>query len=185
MTRPLAALLALLASPAAALAADWSLVADRSTLSFASSYDGEAFSGRFARFEPTLSVDPADPAATRIVVDIDLTSANTGNEERDGTLATPDFFWTEKFPRARFATGTCRAGAAAGEIDCEATLTLRDRSLALPFRFQFAVAGTGATLKAKASVDRIAFGVGGGDWADTDLIPKDVEVTVDLVLAAH
>lgn len=183
MNRLSASLFALLALPATAGAADWALVPERSTLSFASSYDGEAFTGRFARFEPTLAVDPADPAATRIVVEIDLASATTGNEERDGTLATPDFFWTEKFPRARFATGACRAGAAAGEIDCEATLTLRDRSLALPFRFQFAAAGGGATLKAKASVDRIAFGVGGGDWADTDLIPKDVEVTVDLALA--
>lgn len=184
MIRPLAALLTLVA-PQAARAADWALAAEGSTLSFASSYDGEAFTGRFKRFEPTISVDPANPAATRIVVEIDLASADTGNEERDGTLATPDFFWTEKFPRARFATGACRAGAAAGEIDCEATLTLRDRSLALPFKFRFATTPAGATLKAKAVVDRIAFDVGGGDWADTDLIPKDVEVGVDLVLVAR
>jgi polyisoprenoid-binding protein YceI len=174
--------LMLLAATSATTAADWALVPDASKLEFASSYDGEAFSGRFKQFTPTISLDPAAPEATRIDVSIDLGSADTGNEERDGTLATPDFFWTGKFPTARFTTTGCKAGAATGAIDCEATLTIRDRTLAMPFPLRFEASGDRATLKATAQVDRIAFDVGGGDWADTALIPKDVAVTVDLVL---
>lgn len=172
----------LLASAGTPAAADWALVADGSKLEFASSYDGEAFTGRFKSFSPTISLDPAAPEATRIDVSIDLGSADTGNEERDGTLATPDFFWTGKFPTARFTTTGCKAGAAPGAIDCEATLTIRDRTVAMPFPLRFEASGERATLKATTQVDRIAFDVGGGDWADTDLIPKDVVVTVDLLL---
>lgn len=174
---------ALLAAAGAPHAADWSLVAEGSSLSFASSYDGEAFTGRFQRFTPAITLDPATPEATRIEVSIDIASVSTENEERDGTLATPEFFWTGKFPSATFRTTACKAGAAPGAIDCEASLTLRDRTVAMPFNLRFEAAGDRATLKAQAKVDRIAFDVGSGDWADTDLIPQFVDVTVDLVLA--
>jgi polyisoprenoid-binding protein YceI len=172
----------LLATAGTSSAADWVPVADASKLEFASSYDGEAFSGRFKAFTPIIALDPAAPEATRIEVSIDLASADTGNEERDGTLATPDFFWTGKFPTARFTTTACKAGTAPGAIDCEATLTIRDRTVAMPFPLRFEASGDRATLKAQAKVDRIAFDVGGGDWADTDLIPQFVDVTVDLAL---
>lgn len=173
----------LLAAAGAAHAAEWSLVAESSSLSFASSYDGEAFSGRFQRFTPTIALDPAAPEATRIEVAIDVASAWTDNEERDGTLATPEFFWTGRFPGATFRTAACRAGATPGEIACEAELTIRDRTLPLPFVFRFEADATRATLRAAAQVDRVAYQIGSGDWADTALIPQFVDVTVDLVLA--
>jgi len=175
--------IALFAAAGAPRAADWSMVADGSSLAFASSYDGEAFNGRFQRFTPAITIDPANPAATRIEVSIDVASVGTDNEERDGTLATPEFFWTGKFPNATFRTTACKAGATAGAIDCEASLTIRDRTVAMPFNLRFEAAGDRATLKAAAKVDRIAFDIGTGEWADTDLIPQFVDVTVDLVLA--
>lgn len=181
MTRPLILILAL-ASSASATAADWTLVPAGSRLAFESSYDGEAFSGSFGTFSPRITLDPTQPEATRIAVDIDLGSVDTQNEERDGTLATQDFFWTGKFPSASFNTTACKAGAAPGAIDCTAQLTIRDKTAALPFNLVFEASGDGATLKATAAVDRIAFDVGNGDWADTDLIPREVKVIVDLKL---
>ena len=174
---------ALFAAAGTSHAADWALVAEGSSLSFASSYDGEAFDGRFQRFSPAITLDPAAPEATRIEVSIDIASAWTDNEERDGTLATPEFFWTGKFPTATFRTTACKAGAAPGAIDCDASLTIRDRTVAMPFNLRFEAAGDRATLKAQAKVDRIAFEVGSGEWADTALIPQFVDVAVDLVLA--
>ena len=165
-----------------AQAAEWRMDPAGSSLAFDSSYDGEAFVGRFARFEPAITLDPADPEATAITVTIDLASVDTGNSERDGTLATADFFWTSNFPQAQFATTHCVAGAATGAIDCDAQLTIRDKTVTLPFRLQFADNGDGATLKAVTRVDRLVFGIGGGDWADTDLIPAEVVIRVDLVL---
>jgi polyisoprenoid-binding protein YceI len=162
--------------------AEWRMDPAGSSLAFDSSYDGEAFVGRFARFEPSITLDPAKPDATSILVSIDLASVDTGNSERDGTLATPDFFWTANFPQANFATTHCVAGAAAGAIDCDAQLTIRDKTVTLPFRLQFAENADSATLKAVTSVDRLVFGVGGGDWADTDLIPAEVVIRVDLAL---
>jgi polyisoprenoid-binding protein YceI len=181
MTRPLF-LIVMLAVSTTATAADWTLVPAGSRLAFESSYDGEAFSGSFGRFSPQIALDPAQPEATRIEVSIDLGSVDTQNEERDGTLATQDFFWTAKFPSASFKTTGCKAGAVAGAIDCSAQLTIRDKTAAMPFNLQFEASGDSATLKSTAVVDRIAFDVGNGDWADTDLLPREVKVVVDLRL---
>ena len=62
-------LLALAAAPAAA--ADWAMQPG-SWLEFETSYDGEAFAGRFGRFAPMLRFDPATLDDARFDVRIDL-----------------------------------------------------------------------------------------------------------------
>ena len=82
--RILAALLILLAAPLATATATTTTYthAAGSTLGFASSYDGEAFEGRFAQFTTDIAFDPAT-ATGRFDVVIALASAGTENEERD------------------------------------------------------------------------------------------------------
>ena len=37
-------------------------------------------------------------------------------------------------------------------------------------------------LAGKATVKRLDFGVGGGDWADTELLPNEIAVSTKVVL---
>ncbi len=176
------ALLCLLAlAPLSTRAADWT-VDTGSTLSFEGSYQGEAFTGAFKRFDAKIAFDAADPAKTSFDVSIDMTSADTQNAERDSTLGTSDFFWTEKFKTARFVTESCAADAAKGGYVCEAKLTIRDKTVALKFPFTWSAEGAGAKLVANVSLDRTAFDVGGGDWADETVIGHAVTVKVALTL---
>lgn len=163
-------------------AAAWRVQADSSTLGFQSEYEGEAFNGRFLRYDAQLDVDLANPAATRIVVDIDLDSVDTQNPERDGMLRNADFFWVEKFPRARFETKSCEHGPSPGMQSCAAQLNLRGKVTELRFPFAWSPSGNGARLKARLTLDRLTLGVGTGDWADVGLIPRTVHVQVDLQL---
>ena len=84
-----------------ASAADY-VQAPGSTLAFASRYDGELFTGRFGDFQTRLSFDPARPEAGTLDVSIGLASADTGNDDRDSTLKTADFFNIGKFAQARY-----------------------------------------------------------------------------------
>ncbi|HEY5612417.1 MAG TPA: polyisoprenoid-binding protein, partial [Lysobacter sp.] len=43
--------------------------------------------------------------------------------------------------------------------------------------------GARPVLTGKATLKRLDFGVGSGDWADTDLIPNEVAVSTRVVLA--
>jgi len=172
--------LLVLSSPLAAR--EWQVQLPTSRLGFSGVAQEEPFKGEFKRYDAQISIDPAKPEATRISVEIEIASVDTRNDERDSTLATPDFFWRDKFPKARFRTLACRAGASPGAIDCEAELTLRDRTHKLAFPFTFKVEGERASLASKVVLDRLAFDVGGGSWADEGTIAKAVEVQVQLDL---
>ena len=179
MTRCL--VLLLLVAPFLAQAKDWQTDAKSSHLRFSGTQQGESFSGEFTRFTAKVALDAAKPADTRIEAEIDVASANTKNAERDETLATPDFFWAAKFPKAKFRTLSCKSGEA-GKYDCEAELTIRDKTRKIAFPFAFAESGGGATLKAEVTLDRTQFDVGTGEWADDGTVAHQVKVGVELSL---
>ena len=172
-----AALVAMLAAPAHA--ADY-VQAAGSTLAFASKYDGEVFTGTFARFNTTLSFDPADLSAARLDVTIPLAGAKTGNADRDSTLQGADFFDVAKFAQARYTATKFRS---LGDDRYAADGTLELRGVRKPVTLTFTwTPGAKPVLAGKATVKRLEFGVGGGDWADTSTIPNEVAVSTRVVL---
>lgn len=175
----LALLLAVLL-PAAAHAKDWNTDASGSTLGFSGTYQGEKFSGTFARFEAAIAYDPADLATARFDVSIDITSAATGNADYDGQLKTAEFFDFARFPKAHFVTQSFRREG--DRVLAEGTLTLRDQSKPVTLAVRFAPGASGATLDVSTTLKRLDFGVGSGDWADTAVIGNDVPVSAHLVL---
>lgn len=180
MTRAFLALVpALLVAPAAAAAADYT-AREGSTLAFAAEYMGEAFEGRFPRFTAAVSFDPSAPQACRFDVQVTLAGADTGVEERDEMLQAPEFFDSARQGSATWRATACTA-LADGRFEAAGTLTLRGISKPVPLRFRW-TGGAAPALQGEATVDRLAFGVGSGDWADTDLLPATVRVTTHLKL---
>jgi polyisoprenoid-binding protein YceI len=172
-----AALVAMLAAPAQA--ADY-VQAAGSTLAFASKYDGEVFTGTFPRFNTALSFDPADLSAARLDVTIPLAGAKTGNADRDSTLQGADFFDVAKFAQARYTATKFRS---LGENRYAADGTLELRGVRKPVTLTFTwTPGAKPVLAGKATVKRLEFGVGGGDWVDTSTIPNEVAVSTRVVL---
>jgi polyisoprenoid-binding protein YceI len=177
MIRIAAILLAATLAPCA-VAADY-VQAPGSTLTFATKYQGEVFSGRFASFATRMSFDPAKLADSRLDVTIPLAGAATGDGERDSTLRDSDFFNVAKFPQARFVATRFRA-LGANRYAADGLLTLRGVSKPVTLAFTW-TPGAAPVLVGRATVKRLAFGVGGGDWADTSIIPDDVAVSTRVV----
>jgi polyisoprenoid-binding protein YceI len=164
---------------APALAADY-VQAPGSTLTFATKYQGEVFSGRFPSFATKLSFDPARLAASRLDVTIALAGTSTGDGERDSTLKDADFFNVARFPEARFVATKFRA-LGGNRYAADGQLTLRGVSKPVTLAFSW-TPGAAPVLAGRATVKRLDFGVGGGDWADTSIIPNDVAVSTKVVL---
>jgi polyisoprenoid-binding protein YceI len=173
------ALIALLAVAGSVQAKDWT-VDPSSTLAFSGTYQGEKFSGTFPRFTAKIALDKADLANARLEVDIDVTSATTGNADYDGELKGSAFFDYAKFPKARFVSTAVKESG--GSLVADGTLTIRDKSRPVQLTLDFKPAGDAATLDVKSTLKRLDFDVGTGDWADTSLIAADVVVTSHLVL---
>lgn len=172
----LAVLPLLLSAPA--LAADY-VQAPGSTLAFGGTYQGEAFSGTFPGFQAKLSFDPAQLAGARLDVEIPLASATTGNADYDGELRGAAFFDSAKFPQARYTATTFRA-LGGNRYAADGTLSLHGVSKPVTLAFEW-TPGAAPVLSGKATVRRLAFGVGGGDWADTSLIPDAIAVSTRVV----
>jgi polyisoprenoid-binding protein YceI len=168
--------------PLTAFARDWQVDAEKSTLTFKGSYQGESFDGKFRKFDATIAYDAADLSKSKFDVTVDLASVDTGSGERDETLATADFFATAKTQKAHFVTESF-AKTADGSVEAKGSLTIRNATKPVTLKVKFAESGNGATLDVDTTLQRADFGLGnGGDWAD---IGPDVPVHGHLVLAAQ
>ncbi len=182
MKIPLLTLLAVLGGVAPAAARDWQQQTE-SQLRFEGNQQGEAFAGQFRRFESRMNFDPDDLAQADFDVRIDLASVDTANSERDQAVLGSDWFDVGRFPQAHFRTRAFRA-LAEGRFEADAELQIRGHTRPIKFPFTWTDDAAGSHLHASVVLDRLDFGLGGGEWADDDLIGTKVTVTVDLLLVA-
>ena len=160
-------------------------VASYSAASFASAgafsgvVSGASFTGVFRKWDAVIRFSPKDLAHSSVSVTIDMTSAFTGNGDRDALLPDEDWFWTSHFPKATFVSNSFKA---TGPNSYQATGVLTIRGAAKPLTLPFTLAITGKTAKmnAQAALDRLALGVGQGEWKATDTVAAKVTVAVNL-----
>ena len=183
IARSLALLLALQVCAAPALATEWRVDPKASTLGFSGVQVGVPFSGRFGRFEATISFDPAKPEAGRASVLVDLASARTGDVQRDEALPQKDWFDAKAASQARFeATRFVPKGD--GTYEAVGTLTIRGVSRPVTLPFRLSVDGAQAHATGHTSLVRTEFGVGQGAWASGQWVALDVGVDIDLLATA-
>ncbi len=176
----LAAAPAVAQAPAAA--AGWTVDKAASRVGFRAAMGGEAFEGRFTRWDARIAFDPANLKGSKIVALIDLASATTGEATRDEALPSSDWFDVKRHPRAIF-TSTAIAGAGPGRYVATGDLTLRGltKRVALPFQLQ--ISGPNARAVASLPIDRTAFGIGQGQFRTGATV--DTKVTVTLAINAR
>ena len=173
------ALLAGLLIAGSATAADYAQTVG-STLGFSGKYQGEAFNGQFPGFVTTFSFDPAKLAGAKLDVVIPLATATTRNADYDSELRGTSFFNSKKFPQARY-TATKFRSLGNNKFAADGTLSLRGISKPVTLAFTW-TPGAKPVLAGSATVKRLDFGVGGGDWADISVIPNEIKVSTKVVL---
>jgi cytochrome b561 len=178
-TTPILALAGLLLA-GTAQAANWKVDPAASKLGFRGTLEGAPFDGAFKRFEPSIDFDPADLAAAKVKVSIDIASIGTGAADRDRELPKPEWFDLAHFPKAEFAAEHFeRTGPDA--YTAAGTLTIRDKAVPVTLPFTLRITGDDAVMDGSVAIDRTQFGIGQGQWAAGDVVGKQVTVTVHLV----
>ena len=142
---------------------------------------GAKFESHFETFTAQVQFNPARPETGRIRARIKLASVDTGNPERDEILRTADWFGVGQWPEATFVAN--RIVRVTDGYSASGTLSLRGVARPVTLRFSWTPAGvTPARLSGEASVERLAFGVGQGDWQDTAYVGNAVAIQVDIRL---
>ena len=118
--------------------------------------------GRFDTFEGTI-VTAEDPLASSVTASVDLSSINTGQEQRDAHIRSADFFEVEKHTHMTFASTGIRAEGDHFLLDGDLTL----KAVTKPVTFKLEVngfgpdayGGTRAGFSATTEINRHDFGV--------------------------
>ena len=143
-----------------------------STVTFRVMQAGNPFSGGFRRFGGELCY--AQGHVARIDVWLDPSSVNTGLPELDAALKGKDFFSVSDFPRVAFVSTTVRLKgdtyAASGKLEIKGTR--RDVDIA----FRSRQAGGKMIASGGFVLDRLEYGIGTGDWSNTEWLGADVKV---------
>jgi len=118
--------------------------------------------GKFTKFSGEL-VTGENPLASSVTAEIDLASIDTGAEQRDGHLRSPDFFDTENHPFMSYRSTGIRAKGDGYVVDGE--LTLKGVTKNVPLTLELngfgpdPYGGTRAGFTASGEINRQDFGV--------------------------
>ena len=148
--------------------------------------------GRFDKFEGSI-VTADDPLASTVTASVDLSSINTGQEQRDAHIRSADFFEVEKYPTMNF-TSTAIKASEEGYV-LEGDLTLKGVTRAVAFNLEIsgfgpdAYGGTRCGFSASTQINRMDYGVafngpipgvpGGVAVSEKVKIEVEVEATVE------
>ena len=159
----------------------------KSSLEFTFLQAGAWNKGRFTHFTVSLDFSADNLAASRLDVVVEMSSVDTGDQERDDTVRDADLFAVAKFPQAHFAASQIIKSAAGYEAVGKLTIRGVTHDMRVPFSFRTASEGGVAAgyMSGKTSLRRLDYGVGQGDWKATDQVGNEVGVAFSLRLTAH
>lgn len=172
----------LIASLGVAFAAtQWTMEPKDSSLGFVGTQAGAQFEGAFEKFTADIRFDPQDLAASRFDVRIETGSVNTRDSERDDIIRGAELFDAKQFPTAHYVAEKF-TDKGAGKFSATGQLTLRGVSRPVPIDFTFETKEGKSWLKGSAALQRLDFGVGQGEWQDTETVANEVQIRFALLL---
>ena len=141
--------------------------------------------GTFRSWKADLQLDSRELTRSSVEATIEVASIDTGVEDRDKHLRSPDFFDVEKYPRIHFkSTAVEKSG---DSYRLKGDLTIRD--VTQPVEFEVESLGTGKDpwgnqrrgFSARISINRKAFGLTWNQALETGgvLVGEDIEVEIE------
>lgn len=170
------ALLLLAASPAFAQeATQWTMLKEKSTLSFAALYGKDTIEGSFPGFSAEIAFSPDALKESHIAVTIPVADFVADDYDAKEYLPEEEWLDTEHYKAARFTSDTITQ---TGENTYQASgvLTIKDIShpLTLPFTLTLSQDGTHAFAEGQTALFRRDYKIGQGEWEDTTLLADKV-----------
>ena len=143
--------------------------------------------GKFKTFSGQL-VTGAEPVQSSVTAEIDLSSIDTGQEQRDAHIRSADFFEVEKYPTMTYRSTGVRAEGDHFVLDGE--LTLKDVTKQVPLKLELggfgpdAYGGTRAGFTATGELSRGDFHVDFNAAMETGGVVVSDKVTLQLEIEA-
>jgi len=194
MLRTVALAIALVATPALAHAAEWTVDPAHSVASFTVKHMMvSTVRGEFGKMTGTASWSKPDYSDAQVDVTIDATTINTREPKRDAHLKSPDFFDVAKFPTLTFKSKRVEKAKEKGHVTLVGDLTIHGVTKEVAFdvtgpspemKTPFGTVAVGA--EAKAKINRKDFGLNWNkplEQAGGVLVSDEVNIDINLELS--
>lgn len=118
--------------------------------------------GNFETFEGTITI-AEDPLQSSVTAEVDLSSINTRDEQRDGHLKSADFFEVENHPKLTFTSTSVTPDG--GDFKVTGDLTIKGVTKSVELELEFngvhpdPWGGTRSGFSAETEISRKEFGV--------------------------
>jgi len=165
-------LLLALAASTASVAECYTVDSAKGGVSYEVQQAGSPFRGTFRRFGGEICVDGGQVAS--IEVWLEPSSVDSGLPEIDAALREKDFFDVKKFPRALFTSRSIRARA--DEEVAHGTLEMKGKRRDFDVSFKLQRDAGGAKVSGSLKLNRLDYGIGTGEWANTEWLSGEVKV---------
>ncbi len=164
-------------SSSATAVTQWTVDKAASKIGWSTTFQGEAINGAFAGYAAQIAFDTDKLEQSHVKVSIDLASVASGDDNRDGTLKSDQFFNVASFPKATYEASKFTK-ADATHFVAHGKLSLHGVTKALDLPFTLSIKNGTADMSGAVDLDRTAFTVGSGDYAKTDAIPAVVKLAI-------
>jgi polyisoprenoid-binding protein YceI len=141
--------------------------------------------GRFNVLRGQLHIDESNPANSWVEAEVDVTSIDTQNEQRDAHLRTSDFFAADKYPTITFKS-TKVEHVEDQDYKVTGDLTMHGVTKSITFNAEYHgqsnIIGPRAGLSAKTKISRKDFGMEFGLLAEAGQVALSDTVTIEIDL---
>jgi polyisoprenoid-binding protein YceI len=164
----------------------WTVDKGHSSASFKVRHFTANVIGQFRDFDGVVTIDRANPAKSSVEFTIQSASIDTGNENRDKHLRSPDFFEVEKFPAITFkSTAVAPKGKDAFDVTGDLTLHGVTKRVTLPVTFggfMKTQRGEKSGFEVETTLNRKDYGIVWNRALDEGgfMLSDDVKVTINL-----
>lgn len=155
----------------------WQIDYAKSYIRFVAEQAGAEFESEWKDWQAVMRFDAANLGASSFDVAISANSVETMDKERNETLMDREWFDGVNFPQV-FYRAKKFSSLPNGEFSANGEMQVKDVVAPVKLIFSVHQDGNQLILQGKATLDRIALGVGTGDWEDTTWVGQFVEVEV-------
>jgi polyisoprenoid-binding protein YceI len=162
-------------------AAKWRSIPADSSLEFVVTFEGAESTGKFEIFSAELGFEAESIGTSSLRVIVDVRSATMSSADLDEAISEKTWFDSAAYPEASFNSTVMHQTEkqeflAQGEVSIKGVV----RELDLPLNIS--IEGDRMELSGKATLSRMDFGIGTGEWESDSSIAHAVDVRFKLLM---
>ena len=148
---------------------------DKSAITFVARQMNVPTEGKFGKFTLQLLFDPAKLNESRVQLEVDLSSIDTGSEEANDEVKGKAWFDVKNHPSARFVSSAVK-GLGGNRYEVSGKMTIKGRTKDVTAPFSFKPDAQGGLFEGAFVLKRLDYAIGEGPWADIETVADEVQV---------